>query len=797
MNITLYFSISLTSAAVIAFQITLMQVLSITQWNHFAFMIISLALLGFGTAGTVLSIFKYWFVEYRSTIIPLTMILTGIFILLSVPLSQTDFARFDTFLLFAETSHIFKIVFTYIIFFIPFFFAGLAIGLIYVSYAESIGKLYFSDLLGAGIGGLGVVILFWFMYSAFFPIVISILPIAAGVIQIRKDKKLLPFIAVSLWAFIFIVSLIYPIGIKSSQYKSISKTLNLPDAEIELEKNSPFGFIQVVKSNLIRHAPGLSLTYTNEIPVRKAVFNNGDWFGPIISRDTNYSNFVLNYTIDELVYRLAEKNNILILDSRTGKDIIHALTHNAVIIRAVESNIAINSLLYNELADETDSIYYKKNVDVFEISSRTFLNTDTNFYDIILLPPIGSFGGSAGTQAIKEDFLFTVESFNLMFGRLKENGFIQVTCWMDYPFRNPLRILATIIEALELSGINNVEEHIVSIRSWSSISFLIKKKELNNSDIEAVRNFCNEMNFDTVVLPGISLEERTQFNQLQDEKFFSYIDSILSKGREDFLKEYSFRIFPPTDNNPYFSQFLKWENIPDLQYFFGTGAIPFFELGYLIVLLTFFQITLISIILVILPLIKLGWRGANKLWTVLYFSGLGAGYMLIEIALIQKFVLYFGNPIYSAAAVISFMLICSGLGSYISSFVNNKSKGIISSVLIIIFLLITYTVALNPLLQNSIHYSTVIKGLISFVLIGLPAFVMGFPFPTGINKLSENNKQQIPWAWGINACFSVISAVLAIVIAVEFGFDAVFFTAVLAYCVTLISTILFGRKYFS
>ena len=207
MNKRLYFSISLTSAAVIAFQITLMQILSITQWNHFAFMIISLALLGFGTAGTVLSIFKKWFVQNKTIIIPLTMILSGIFILLSVPLSQTDFARFDTFLLFAETSHIFKLVFTYIIFFFPFFFAGLAIGLIYVSYAESIGKLYFSDLLGAGIGGLGVVVLFWFLYSAFFPIIISILPIAAGVIQIRKGKKLLPLIAVSLWAFIIIISL--------------------------------------------------------------------------------------------------------------------------------------------------------------------------------------------------------------------------------------------------------------------------------------------------------------------------------------------------------------------------------------------------------------------------------------------------------------------------------------------------------------------------------------------------------------------------------------------------------------
>lgn len=791
MNRKLYLSVSLISAAIIAFQIILMQILSITQWNHFAFMIISLALLGFGTAGTVLSVFKNWFVQHKETVIPTAMILSGIFILLSIPLSQAEFARFDTFLLFAETSHIFKLVFTYIIFFLPFFFGGLAIGLIYVSFAESIGKLYFSDLFGAGIGGLSVLILFWILHPSFSPIVISLLPITAGLIQIRKEKKLYPLSAVFIWVFVLIFSFINPVEIKSSQYKSLSKTLNLPDAVIELEKNSPFGFIQVVKSDLIRHAPGLSLTYTNEIPVRKAVFCNGDWFGPIISRDTNNSNFVLNYTIDELVYRLAKKNNVLILDSRTGTDIIHAQTHDAGMIHAVESNNAVNSLLYNELADETDSIYYKNNVEVFEISSRTFLNSDTNFYDIILLPAIGSFGGSAGTQAIKEDFLFTVESFSLMFDRLKEDGFIQVTCWMDYPFRNPLRILATIIEALEFSGVKNFEEHFLSIRSWSSISFLIKKNELNYTNIETVRNFCTEMNFDPVIMPSLSFDERTEYNQLQDEKFFSYIDIILSDDRENFLKEYSFRIFPATDNKPYFSQFLNWENISDLEYFFGTGAIPFFELGYLIVLLTLLQITLISLVLVILPLFKLGWRGTNKLWTVLYFSGLGTGYMLIEIVLIQKFVLYFGNPIYSAAAVISFMLICSGVGSYTSSFTKNKSRGIASSLIIVIILLLAYTNILNPLLQNTIQYSIFIKGLIAFGLIGLPAFAMGFPFPIGISKLNEINKQQIPWAWGINACFSVISAVLAIVISVEFGFIAVFITAVIAYGIALTSDIIF------
>lgn len=788
MSFRIHISLISISSSVIAFQIILMQILSIVEWHHFAFMIISLALLGFGASGTTLALFKEWFVNHKENVLPLSMLMAGVFIIISITLSQFDFFRFDTYLLFADNDHIVKLFSTYLLFFIPFYFGAMSIGLMFVCYSKNIGKLYFSNLLGSGLGGIGSL----FFLSVFDPfqsiLAVSMPALFGGILLTGKSNRLLTIPMITIYAAVFVYHIINPVNLQSSQYKSISKTLNIPDAEIEISNNSPYGFIQVVKSDHIRYAPGLSLTFTGKIPVRKAVFNNGNWVGPILSGSKRDTNFVLDFTTDALVYKLAGNEKILVLNAGTGANVLHALTQGTGKVTAVEANAGLNSILLNELAIDSDSLYYSGNVELKEISPRTFLQLNSDFYDAIILPTVGAFGGTSGTQAIKEEFLFTAESFNLILDRLKPEGFCTVTSWMDYPYRNPLRLLSTIIEGMNKQEIEQPGKYIASIRSWGTITFLIKKTELTSNDIAAVKNFCERMNFDPVILPGLKKPERTKYNQLQDDSFFDYIDTLFSKNRSNFISEYPFRITAPTDNKPYLSQFLSWKNIPDIQEYFGMRSVPFFELGYLIVILTLIQIVIISIVLIIVPLFKLGWKGGSKLWTVLYFTGLGIGYMFIEIVLIQKFVMYFGSPIISASAVISFMLICSGIGSYTSSFLNNRANYFVFILSVVIILLLTYSFILDPLLNFTLHLPISIKIIVSFILVGIPAFVMGFPFPLGVKKLDETNQSQIPWAWGINSCLSVVSTVLATVVSVELGFAAIFLFASAAYGISFLST---------
>ncbi|NIW00284.1 hypothetical protein GWN26_14645 [Candidatus Saccharibacteria bacterium] len=231
---------------------------------------------------------------------------------------------------------------------------------------------------------------------------------------------------------------------------------------------------------------------------------------------------------------------------------------------------------------------------------------------------------------------------------------------------------------------------------------------------------------------------------------------------------------------------MRWKSIPHLSEVFGGRTLPFLELGYLIVALTLVQITLVAIVLIILPLFKIGWRGGKKGWIVLYFSGIGLGFMFVEIVLIQRFTLYFGNPIYAASAVISTMMIFSGIGSYFSSRLTTTAKTILMITTAIIFLLLLYALVLTPILQQSIALPLPIKILLAILLIAIPTTMMGNLFPLGLRIVSHHNQQAIPWAWGINGCLSVISSVLATLIAVEMGFYWVMIFAALAYGLPLV-----------
>jgi hypothetical protein len=302
-------------------------------------------------------------------------------------------------------------------------------------------------------------------------------------------------------------------------------------------------------------------------------------------------------------------------------------------------------------------------------------------------------------------------------------------------------------------------------------------------------DFCDDMFFDPAILPGLDPDDRSHYNAMQDEQFFEYIDQIISSDRDAFYRDYVFNIRPASDNRPYFSQFLKWQSLNHLTEQYGAQTMPFFEIGYLIVVITLVQIIIIAVILIILPLFRLGWKGRERSWTIWYFGGLGLGYMFAEITLIQRFTLYFGNPIYSAAAVISFMLVCSGVGSYFSSRLRPVQNTFFLILGVIIIILVAHAFLLTPILQNTISWHLGGKVLVAFVIIALPAFLMGMPFPIGLRFLSHRNEEAVPWAWGINGCLSVISAALATIVAVEIGFVWVMGMAALAYGISLVANV--------
>jgi hypothetical protein len=819
-----HLALATISGAVIAYQLALMQILSLVQWHHFASLIIAVALLGFGAAGTCLALLRPWLMRRFAQLLPLVLCLSGAAMAVMPGLAQDPWARFDSLLVFTGTRQILRLLLTCGLYFLPVFLAALAIGMIFVRASRDIGRLYFWNLAGSGLGGAALTGLMWLFPPAMLPGLAALAAVAAAVVVLpqglrrhfpprtggggpalparpeesaagrrpgapgRDPGRGLRWVLVGaalLSLLIAAASLIRPPVPVLSEFKGLRRALILPGARITHERTSPYGLMQVFTSPALRYAPGLSLTWQERLPAQAAVFNNGDWFGAIVPRQEQGQQAFMDHTTAALPYALGDRKRVLFLDAGTGSLIPQALGHGAERITAVEPHPVILSILKGELAAETGEILRHPAVSVHNLSARTFLALDSSTYDLIVLPTVDAFGGTSGLQAVTERYLLTREAFRQMWRKLTPDGAISITCWMDYPLRHPLKILATLAEVLESEGAGEIRDHLAAVRGWGTITILAKKGRLDGADGEKIRRFCSRLLFDPALLPDVRPEERARFNSLQDGRFFFSLDQLISTSRVRFIADYSFDIRPATDDRPYFSQFLRWRSIPELVKLYGGRAFPFLEAGYLLVLLTLLLLSIASAVLILLPLGFLRRRGGCRISTLIYFSGLGIGYMFVEIVLIQRFLLIFGSPIQAAAVVISGMLVFSGVGSLLSKDRIGNGKRALALFSLLILTILGHALLLSPLLRATVALPPAARIVLSLLIIAPAALLMGMPFPLGIRLLAGTGEQEIPWAWGINGCLSVVGSVLATVIAVELGFAWVMYLAALAYAMAL------------
>ena len=776
-------AIGLISAAIIAFQLILMQILSYVQWYHFAYMIISIALLGFGAAGTFLTIFQQKLEKNYYTLFPFLLIVTAILIPVVVGIANSEAVRFDSLLIFQDSRHIGKLILTYFIFFLPFLTGALAIGMSFSKFADQIGKIYFSNLIGSGIGGIIAIFFMQWIIPEQQSFAVAILAFLGGIVSLPKNKKSLIRIIVPLSTLILIILFFYPPRLTPSEYKDISKTMLLPDAKVEYRKSTPHGFVEIISSPVLRYAPGVSLAYRDSFPIRKVVFNNGNWMGcllpqPLEANETN----ILDYTPQALPYHIDNIKNALIINAGTGENVLLALSHQVARITTNETNPEI----FNILRQSFEGFYQ---VQPYQTMPRTLLTPDTNKYDLIELPIIGSFFGNSGLNAVEPRYELTIEALREMWNKLSEKGMISLSCWMDYPVRNAYRLLATISLLLDENDIAHPPHHIVAIRSWCAITFLVKKSPFKRDEINKVRLFCENRMFDPLVLPEKQEIERDKYNILQDTTFFTHVDQLLSHEKETLIRQYPYRIHPTTDDRPFFFQFVRFKQIPQLISSIREKNFPFLDIGYVLIILTFVQIVLIAAIFILLPLSFRPWKSRNKKWVLMYFSGLGLAYMFLEMVFIQHFTFYFGEPTYAASATLGILLFTSGLGSYYSGKSQNNKKMRLAIPLVIAAILVLYAFVLSPILTATIGIALPLKIMIAVVLLGTLGFFLGMPFPIGIDYLSGKNTDDIPWAWALNGYFSVISTVLATIISVELGYLLLLSMAAFIYALVSISNV--------
>ena len=823
----------MVSASVLSYQVILVRAFSIGQWHHFAYMVISIALLGFGASGTLLAAlerkrtdtaascqFSYasWF----------AISATLFAVALSVSFWLTQRVPFDPFLIIWDRRQMLYLGSYYLALFVPFFAGATAIGVVLTSESATCPRLYAFNMAGSGAGALLALVLLSIVSVERAVIGVTALAQGAATLALfngdffhdRGVRRFFALAGVALMAMLTIVSVLRPPAVRLSQYKGLNYALNLPGAQVLAERSSALARVDVVASPAIREAPGLSLIAPMDaVPPRQlGLYLDAESAGVITAFDGDTSR--LNY-LDWMVtaapyFALPDARQdlrVCVLGAGGGAGVLLALRHAAWQVDAVEVDPNLAQLMRREFRVFAGGLYDRPEVRFHRAEARAFVQAADQNWNVIDLSLIDSFAGSAvGIGAVGENYIYTLEAFEAFLRHLRPGGELAVTRWVRTPPRDELKLFATGVAALERMGLNPAER-LVLIRSWLAATLLVKKEPFTAQELSALSLWAEERLFDMSYFPGITAEQHNRHNVLERDYYFEATSAFLGgdESRERFFRDYAFNVRPATDDRPYFFDFFRWRALPLMVRTYLQSWIPFSEWGYLILVATLAQATFLGILLIVAPLVLLPRHSAPvdsaaarplagappRLQVLLYFLTLGLGYLFVEMALIQRLVFLLANPSFAVAVVLAGLLFFSGWGSAWAG--RQLSKGssprrlACRAALVVAFTGAVYAFGLRALLTPLLSWPLPARMVLAFSVM-LPLVAMGMPFPLGLCQLGLRHSQLLPWAWAINGCASVLGGPLATVLALGAGLPAVLLAASGCYALAaLVASVAFGN----
>jgi len=789
-----YLSLALLSASALAYEILLMRLFSIIQWHHFAYMIIGLALLGYGISGTIVSITQSLLLKRYKLVYIACISLFSLSSVMCFHAAQT--IPFNAEMILWDSRQALYLICIFLLLTIPFIFAASGICLTFMFYRGKINTIYAMDLVGAGIGSLGIILLLYLFLPLSTLIAISIFGLLSALIAIQELKIQHP-LWLSLATFIIIGMLLVSgrnAELNVSPYKGLQQALRINGTKVITERSSPLGLLSVIESQKtpLRHTPGLSLMATHEPLPQLGIFtDNGDMTVITKFPEKREQLKYLDQITTALPYHLKKTEQVLIVGTGGGSDVLQAIFHEVPDITAVEINPQIINLVNKEFNHYSGGLYQRDNVSVHIGEARDYLTKTNQQYDLIQLSLLDAFNASSsGLYSLNESYLYTTETLQLYLDHIKSNGFLSISRWIKIPPRDTLKLFSTAIKALNNTNSQFPEYQLALIRSWQTSTLLVKKGHFSQDEIKAIKVFCDNRLFDIAYLPDITESLANRYNVLRTPLFYHGAISLLGSQHNEYMSQYKFNLTPATNDKPYFHHFFKWSTLPEIFQLREKGGMPLIEWGYMILVITLIAAVTMSIILIILPLIFFRKNTSSesnnikRAYVLCYFFIIGLAFLFIEIAFIQKFILFLHHPIYSVSVTLTAFMVFAGLGSNISTVIAKKrlDRQIVTfAVFGISSLCLLYIFILGPIFSYLLAMPVSVKIPVTIILIAPLAFFMGMPFPLALSSLTRHASNLVPWAWGINGCASVISAVLASLLAIHFGFTVVILIAILLY----------------
>ncbi len=798
-------SLFLLSGALLVFEITLTRLFSVTQFYHFAFMVVSIALLGFGASGTTIAIFPSFVKNDQYLTTSALALAAAISIIASYLIS--NWLPFDSFSIAWDRSQVLILIIHYISLASPFYFGGMLVGFLLSKYPDSANRTYAYNLTGSAVGCLFAVILPNLVNGvgtvvAGFTLGVSAALIPSVSLLIKQRKTVHPkrlsmiFITAGVLLFISMIDLSFRyldrtpytwLELKISPYKSLSYTLQYPGAHIVSSQWNSYSRIDLVRSESIRSLPGLSYRYPGTIPEQDGLLKDGDDLNPVIKKLAE--NEIYTYLPTSVVYNLRPSGDVLVLEPGGGLEILTALHHDPKRLTVVEENPLI--------VQAASQIYSSSSLNYEPGMARNYLKSSKDHHDIIVLSLISNYHPvRSGAYSLAEDYRYTVESIQDAVNRLKPDGILVFTRWLQNPPSEFLRAFAISLHALEGLGINP-RDTIIAFRGFNTGTLLVKKTGFSADEQSEIERFLEERSFDLVYAPDINPSLVNKYSVLPEPLYYlAFQDIVNSKNRSEFYRKYSYDVSPPTDNRPFFGQYFKWSQTSQILAEYGKTWQPFGGAGFFVVFVLLFLTGFIAVLLIIVPVVIAQIRISNLPHStevnnrpdadlkrrffpyLLYFGFLGFAFLMVEIPLIQKFILVLGHPATSLTTILFTILFFSGLGSMMSPKLN---LNLVFIFLLIILLLMSLFLAVIS--NQLLGLPQIVRIALTIGVIAPVGFLMGIPFPKGIGLTtsSESNPILIPWVWAVNGSTSVISSILAALIALSLGFNWVFIIGGLFY----------------
>ena len=742
----IYLGVAVTTLATLLLELSLTRIFSVVFYYHFAFLAISIALFGLGAGG----IYSYVVAGWRGTLFKnlgrvalanAAAIVACLIFLLSLR-GGLGYLQLVTVYFFCA---------------LPFLFSGVIVSLTIADTLERIDRVYFFDLMGAAGGCAVLVPLLNWVGGPNTVIVAAALFAVSSAVWFTLAKAGRGRIAAVSVALVLVGFIVY-----NSKYRAV---------DVRYAKNHELKDEEFVKWNsfsriALQPEPGSgmkSIVIDADAATGVARFDF-EHLTPDQLRD-------LRFHGPGFPYLLRPGAKTLVIGPGGGWDVARALASGSKDITGVEINpIIATTIMRQRYPQYSNALYFRPEVHIVIEDGRSFVRRSQEHYQVLQATLVDTWASTAaGAFALSENNLYTTNAFRDYLSHLTPDGVMAFTRWGFLPPRESLRVVALAREALLQLGeaeparnVMVVRENVSQIAEFGAQdTILVGRKPFSTADIATVAGSLGPGRLQAVYLPGT--QNATPFRDL-----------LLAPNAEAFFDSYPFDVRPVSDDRPFF---FYTTQARDVWRYISTASRENEDYKINKALPLLFGLVGVSIVATIvilsLPPLLLGNRLPRQpgaVGALLYFLAIGAGYILIQVALIQKFVLFLGHPTYALTVIIFSMLVFSGLGSFFSrKLIAGAWSRLRMALLLIAVLVGALSAVVTPVTEGGVGLPFVMKVLISVLLIAAPAFVMGIPFPTALSRLEAVMPASVRWAWAINAASSVLGSAAAIFLAIYLG----------------------------